>query len=274
MSAQRYEHRVFGSNRPSSTVYDNPAVCSALQNTSRPKTQNKGFLSSLVDKLTDSSDEDDDAHAVVVFHKPGTYNIIPPKDATVCFVTATGGGQGGGGASITQYTDGSPATVSSGNGGAAGDAIIDRIIAIEDHLTVRKHKDVWSMTVTVGRGGDGGVCGHPFGGIGEPSIIEINSPCECCARSITIPGGSQITKNQGSLGVTVVGSQGTPDGGRGANSELADGGRGGTVTKKNFASGRPGGVGGAGGGGASPWGSCKTHTGGRGGHGLVRIEFA
>lgn len=273
MAAQRYEHRVFGSNRPGSTVYDNPAVARALPKVEAPKKTNKSLLSSLVDKLSGSSDDDDDSHVVLVFHEPGVFKIVPPRDATVCFVTAAGAGQGGGGASITKPADGSPATVSSGSGGAAGAVVVNKVIAIEDHSVVA-NRDNWSLLITVGHGGDGGLCGQRVGQPGEPTIIEVDSPCHCCARTITVPGGSQSSEKQGTPGVTVVGSQGTPDGGDGASSDLADGGRGGTVAKKNSAAGRPGGVGGAGGGGASPWGSCKLYTGGRGGNGLVRLEFA
>lgn len=203
---------------------------------------------------------------ISLLDQPGHYVVRPPAWATACVVNASAGGQGGWGADAFCGTDGVASPyIQSGAGGQAGQCAISRIIAL-DH----KNENT-TMTVQVGAGGVGGCRTYPPAPGGE-TIISYNG------YKIVLRGGGAHGEEiaNGSPSQLTTGSQGTPCGGRGGNSQLAAGGAGGaagTSGDSNDASnGSNGSLGGGGGGGAAPYGACSA-CGGKGGDGVVILHF-
>lgn len=203
----------------------------------------------------------------VVIDEPGEYQVICPKWAKHCIISAAAGGQGGAAASIDSATG----KVASGAGGASGETLSSLVLTLFPSTNKKK------LDISVGEGGAGGTWKLAPGNGGNTAIGDI----------ITLRGGgSAATKEEVSLpiiascpgqpGACTFGSEGTPRGGNGAGTTYGAGGKGGSLDSssgQSSSSGQPGALGGAGGGGASPYGDCTQGSGGKGGDGFVRLEF-
>ena len=198
-----------------------------------------------------------------------TYTWYVPQGCEHVLVTAVGAGGGGGGARI-----GNP--IFSGSGGNGGQSVRKK------PLNVREG-DI--ITITVGRGGEGGgagndgqrgnetVIGFPgasitlLGGCGGKVSDGLSVPTsQDCPQPIYGGGSKGGTGEPGQVG---VGSQGNPRGGYGGYSKLGDGGYGGDGFM-GHGNGGKGDFGGGGGGGAP---SGNNGQGGGGGHGFVLFEW-
>lgn len=250
---------------------------------------------------TSSSKESASSHYhMSLLDKPGHYIVRPPPWASVCVVSAAAGGQGGWGADA--LCDGPNIFIKSGAGGQAGQSITSHIIpmiALESENTRRP------LHIQVGAGGAGGCRTYPPASGGKTSISYYSS------SPVTTPSSSSLNDSDsiepiilllgggthaspllnGAEPQIFVGSQGTPCGGKGGNSLLASGGAGGKPSGDDnlmiqmqpipltnspppgdCANGSDGSVGGGGGGGAAPYGACSS-CGGRGGDGVVILQF-
>lgn len=201
----------------------------------------------------------------------GCHCIEIPHWANRCIISLTGGGGGGSGASI------SGAIVYAGSGGGAAAAVLDIPVNLNKPNGHRYHH----MIIEIGEGGCGGLYSQP-GQNGGSSIIKLDDTV-----IVTAVGGYGATLNEpglggksfhfalhgenGNLGGTTIGSQGSPIGGAGGSSIFSLGGAGGIPTSESQASGSSGNTGGSGGGGGSPWGA--SGKGGCGGIGYAQIQW-
>lgn len=112
------------------------------------------------------------SHGVVIIKESTVWNI--PKGIKRIYVTACGGG-GGGGNSPTTYNTHYP-----GSGGSGAACIVHKVFSVEG---------IDSLSITVGKGGRGGVYALPA----EGGTIAQNGEATIIGDLVTLPGGNAGT---------------------------------------------------------------------------------